>query len=133
MKKKEWISIEKNIILHLWLKLFYMILFWLPICVIFFSRFHLKEAENKVGTDTLFKSPNWKQGLKLKMSKLEFPLWPNGIGSISAALGCVFDPHLAKWVKGSVLPQLQHRLQLWLILIPGPETPYTKGRGQKRK
>lgn len=31
-----------------------------------------------------------------------------------------WTPHLAQWVKDPVLPQLQHRLQLWLGSDPWP-------------
>ena len=30
--------------------------------------------------------------LRLKIKMVEFPLWHNGIGSISAEPGCRFDP-----------------------------------------
>ena len=30
-----------------------------------------------------------------------FPLRPNGIDHVSAALGCCFDPRQGQWVKGS--------------------------------
>ena len=41
----------------------------------------------------------------------EFLLWHNGIGGISAALGCRFNPWPGSGLKDLVLPQLQHRLQ----------------------
>lgn len=37
---------------------------------------------------------------------VSFPLWHNGIGGISGALGRRFDPCLAQWVKDPVLTQL---------------------------
>lgn len=42
-------------------------LLWLPIYDIF-SEFPVTEAENKVGTNNLFKSPNQKQSLNYKYS-----------------------------------------------------------------
>lgn len=44
----------------------------------------------------------------------EFPQWHTGIGVVSAAPGCSFDPQTALWVKDPALLQLQHRWQMWL-------------------
>ena len=40
----------------------------------------------------------------------EFPLWHNGMGSVSAAPGCRFDPWPAQWVRDLALQQLWCRL-----------------------
>ena len=43
-------------------------------------------------------------------------------------------PGMEQWVKDLVLPQLQHRLQLWLGFDPWPGTPYdTVCRKRKKK
>lgn len=49
----------------------------------------------------------------------EFPQWHTGIGVVSAAPGCSFDPQTALWVKDPAL------LQLLRGLIPGLGTAYT--------
>ena len=46
------------------------------------------------------------------MQVAKFPLWHNGIGSISGTLGHRFNP----WVKDLALLQLWHRLRLQLRL-----------------
>lgn len=56
----------------------------------------------------------------------EFPLWHNGIGSISAAPGCRF--HLCHQHRGR---RMRPCRSYGLALIPGPRTPYDIGWPKK--
>ena len=60
-------------------------------------------------------------------------LWCNGIGSISGALGCRFDPPLAQWVKDPSLPQLWCRSQLRLRSDLWPRNYIRHGAAKKEK
>ena len=60
---------------------------------------------------------------------VEFPLWPNGISSVSAAPGCRFDPWLAQWVKGSSW----HGLQMSLGFNPWTGNFHRHGVAKKEK
>lgn len=51
----------------------------------------------------------------------EFPQWHTGIGVVSAAPGCSFDPQTALWVKDPALLQLRLWLQLRLRSDPWPD------------
>ena len=55
-----------------------------------------------------------------KITLSEFPLWHNRIGSISAELGCKFNPQPGQWVDDPMLPQLSLRVQLYLRCDPWP-------------
>ena len=63
----------------------------------------------------------------------EVPLWYNGISGVLGVLGCRFKPRLAQWVKDPVLPQLQHRPQLWLRFNPWPRNSICHGKAKKKK
>ena len=67
---------------------------------------------------------------------LEFPLWCNGLGGVSAALGHRFDPRPGQRVKDLVFLQLQLQRRSQIGLRSDPlawETPYTKGMAKKGK
>ena len=62
---------------------------------------------------------------------MEFLLWHSGIGSVSAALGCRFDPGLAHWVNDPgllLLLLLQLRSDLW----PGNSMCHGEAKKEKK-
>ena len=68
----------------------------------------------------------WSVTLSLSVSCLrcDFPLWRNGIGSISGS--CRMQCRSPEGLKDLMLPQRWHR-------SPGPGTPYAKGLPKKKK
>ena len=64
----------------------------------------------------------------------EFPLRSNGIGGISAASGCRFDPQPG--TVGLRIPSCRScgiGHNCGLDLIPSPGTPYVRGQPKKKK
>ena len=69
-------------------------------------------------------SRTWAQ-VESKTLVLEFPLWCNRIGGVSAAPECRFDPRPAQWVKGlgvaaaaaQVVPAARNGSLTWEFLM----------------
>ena len=61
-------------------------------------------------------------------------MWINGIGGISAALGCRFDPQRSRvGLKDLKLLHLQHSSQLWLGSDPWRENSICCGVAKRGK
>ena len=72
--------------------------------------------------------------MNLKKWHGEFPLWPKGIGGVSAVPGCRFDPRpstVGKKIRHCCSCSIGHNCSS--DLIPGPGTPYAVGWPKKKK
>ena len=76
------------------------------------------------------KNQKWKE----EVPNMEFLLWRNGIGGVSGALGCRFDPRPSKVVKDpEMLPLRRLRLRLRPRSDPWPRNSICRGVAKKEK
>ena len=68
----------------------------------------------------------------VKKVSLEVPAVVHRIGGVCGVLGCRFYTGPAQWVKDQILPQVQHRLQMWLGSDPWPRNSICR-RAAKNK